>query len=61
MDGYVLAVRDIDHGLSFWNHDAGFGRLVRATVFSEADAARFEKLIGVDEPQWLAMPAPLAA
>ena len=58
-DGYVLAIRDPEHGLSFWNNDSGFGRLGEATVFSEKEAAQFDKPIANDEPEWLAMPAPL--
>lgn len=59
-DGFVLAIRNAEHGLSFWNKEAGFGRLGDATVFTEAEAARFDKPIAEDEPEWLAMPAPLA-
>jgi hypothetical protein len=58
-DGFVLTIRHPEHGLSFWNHDTGFGRLATATVFSEEDAGRFDKPIADDEPEWLAMPPPL--
>ena len=57
VDGYVLAIRDKEHGLSFWNTEAGFGRLANATVFSEDEAAQYDKPIADDEPEWLAMPA----
>jgi hypothetical protein len=57
--GFVLASRDHGHGLSFWNQDYGFGPLFNATVLSEADAAMVEVPIGNNEPEWLAMPAPL--
>jgi len=60
VDGFVLALADQEHGLSFWNNDHGFGRLGLATVFSEDEAARFDKPIAHSEPEWLAMPAPLA-
>lgn len=60
VDGYVLALRDAEHGLSFWNTGQGFGRLALATVFSEDAAARFDKPIAHDEPEWLTMPAPLS-
>ena len=59
-DGFVLATRHREHGLSFWNHETGFGRLRDATVFSEAEAAQFDIPIADDEPEWLAMPAPMA-
>ena len=59
VDGYVLAIRDPEYGLSFWNNDEGFGRLALATVFGEDDAAVFDKPIADDEPEWLTMPAPL--
>jgi hypothetical protein len=58
-DGFVLAIRHPEHGLSFWNNETGFGRLATATVFSEDEAGRFDKPIADDEPEWLAMPAPL--
>lgn len=57
--GFVLATRDADHGLSFWNTNEGFGRLARATVFTEREAADFDKPIADDEPEWLACPADL--
>jgi hypothetical protein len=60
VDGFLLALADQEHGLSFWNNDHGFGRLGLATVFSEDEAARFDKPIAHSEPEWLAMPAPLA-
>lgn len=56
--GLVLAIRDDKHGLSFWNHEYGFGRLPRATVFREDEAARFDKPIANEEPEWLALPRP---
>jgi len=46
-------------GLSFWNNEDGFGSLARATVFSETEAAKFDLPIADDQPEWLAMPAPL--
>lgn len=59
VDGFVLTTRHPEYGLSFWNNDTGFGRLRDATVFTEAEAATFDKPIAADEPEWLAMPAPL--
>lgn len=58
IDGFVLATRDREHGLSFWNHDHGFGTLATATVFTEAEAAQFDKPIADDEPEFMALPAP---
>lgn len=58
-DGFVLTTRHPEYGLSFWNNDSGFGRLRDATVFTEAEAATFNTPIADDEPEWLAMPAPL--
>lgn len=58
-DGFVLAARDSERGLSFWNKEHGFGRLMNATMFSEAEAAKFDVPIAVGQPEWLAMPAPL--
>ena len=56
-DGFVLATRDPEHGLSFWNTDDGFGRLATATVFSETEAGSFDNPVAEDEPEWLALPA----
>lgn len=58
-DGFVLATRDREYGLSFWNAEDGFGRLATATVFSEAEAARYDVPIADDQPEWLALPAAL--
>lgn len=59
VDGFVLAIRHAEHGLSFWNDSDGFDHLSRARIFSEAEAANFDMPIASDEPEWLAMPAPL--
>lgn len=59
--GFVLATRDRAHGLSFWSNADGFGALRDATVFSEDKAGVFDVPIADDEPEWLAMPAPLSA
>ncbi|WP_210358976.1 hypothetical protein [Sphingomonas beigongshangi] len=58
-DGFVLAVRDPQHGLGFWNDAASFDRLSCARVFSEAEAAHHDMPIAHDQPEWIAMPAPL--
>lgn len=59
--GFVLATRDREHGLSFWSNADGFGALFNATVFSEAEAVCFDVPIADDQPEWLALPAPLPA
>ena len=59
--GFVLASRDQDGHAVFWNNDDGFGALASATVFSEAEARAHDPVIASDEPEWLALPAPLAA
>lgn len=58
VDGFVLATRDREHGLSFWNQALGFGPLFQATIFTEREAAEFDLPIADDQPEWLAMPAP---
>jgi len=58
-DGFVLATRDAEHGLSFWTDANRFDRLARARVFSEAEAASFDLPIAATRAEWLAMPAPL--
>lgn len=55
----VLTTRDAEHGLLFWNNDAGFGDLASASLFTEGEAAAFDVPIGFDEPEWLACPAGL--
>lgn len=58
-DGFVLVIRHPEHGLSFWNDASGFDRLTLARVFSETEASSFEVPLADDQPEWLAMPAPL--
>ena len=57
--GFVLATRDRTHGLSFWSSNSGFGPLFNATVFSKAEAGTLDVPIADDQPEWLAIPAPL--
>ena len=59
--GFVLATRDDEHGLSFWNNETGFGRLADATLFSSAEARTSDKPVANDQPEWRAMPAPITA
>jgi hypothetical protein len=59
-DGYVLAVRDADHGLSFWDGQSTFGRLAAARVCSELDASNAAlPAEQVQRAEWLALPPPL--
>lgn len=59
-NGLVIATRDVEEGLLFWNSDTGFGALETATVFSETEAANADLPIADDQPEWLALPPPLA-
>lgn len=58
--GLVIAMRDDEEGLLFWNSETGFGSLQTATVFPEAEASNTDLPIASDQPEWLALPAPLA-
>lgn len=58
--GLVIGTRDAEEGLLFWNSETGFGSLETATVFSEAEASNTDLAIANDQPEWLALPAPLA-
>lgn len=57
--GFVLVTRDPKFGLSFWNGADELGALRDATLFTEAEAAVFDVPTADNEPEWLAMPAPL--
>lgn len=59
-NGLVIAMRNPEDGLLFWNSADGFGALETATVYSEAEAMSVDLPIANDQPEWLAMPAPLA-
>jgi hypothetical protein len=59
-DGFVLAHRDTEHGLSFWNDASGYGRLALARVFTEEEAGSFVLPVQGDHTEWLAMPRRLA-
>jgi hypothetical protein len=56
----VMAIRDGDEGLLFWNNASGFGALANATIFSEAEAVACDLPIAADQPEWLALPVPAA-
>ena len=57
MKRLVLAARDAEDGLTFWNNDTGFGALVSATVFGEAEAQKAILPVGADRSEWLELPA----
>ncbi|MDE8650595.1 hypothetical protein [Novosphingobium album (ex Liu et al. 2023)] len=59
-NGLVIAMRDPEEGLLFWNSADGFGALETATVYSETEASNLDLPIADDQPEWLALPAPLA-
>lgn len=59
-NGLVIAMRNPEEGLLFWNSADGFGALETATVYSEAEAANTDLPIADDQPEWLALPVPLA-
>lgn len=52
----VIAKRDNENGLDFWNNEHGFGRLADATVFSPAEAQQYDLPIADRAPEWLTMP-----
>ena len=57
----VIAMRDGEEGLLFWNSRQGFGSLDSADVFTESQALSTDLPIAVDQPEWLALPACLLA
>lgn len=57
MKRLVLAARDAEDGLTFWNNDTGFGALASATVFNEPETQKAILPVGVDRPEWLELPA----
>ncbi|MBB6125421.1 hypothetical protein [Sphingobium subterraneum] len=57
----VIAMRDPEDGLLFWNSRTGFGSLDIADVFTESQAQNTDLPIADDQPEWLALPACLPA
>ena len=57
----VIATRDPEEGLLFWNSRTGFGSLDIADVFTESQALSTDLPIADDQPEWLALPACLPA
>lgn len=52
----VIAKRDAEHGLVFWNKDIGFGPLTDAIVYSQKEARAVDLPISDDQPEWILMP-----
>ena len=52
----VLAVRDAERGLAFWNGDRRFGALADAAVFTEAEAAASDMPAADPRPEWMPLP-----
>lgn len=52
----VLAMRDDEEGLLFWNNTDGFGSLETADVFTEEQAGQMDIPIAHDQPKWIALP-----
>jgi hypothetical protein len=57
---FVIAMRDSEEGLLFWNSTQGFGALDAADIFSESQALSTNLPIANDQPEWLALPASLS-
>ena len=59
--GFVLATRDPEHGLSFWNNETGFGRLAEVPgPYSTSRAARIPRP-RCSRPCWRWMPSGIRA
>ena len=56
----VIAMRDGEEGLLFWNNNTGFGPLETADVYTESQAQGADLPIADDQPEWLALPASLS-
>jgi hypothetical protein len=57
----VIAMRDDEEGLLFWNAETGFGSLETAEVYTEQEALKTDLPIADDQPEWLALPSCLLA
>lgn len=54
---YVIATRNAEWGLSFWNDQTGFDSLRAAATFTEEQAQNYDLPIANDQPEWLELPA----
>jgi hypothetical protein len=52
----VIAMKDPEEGLLFWNAANGFGDLVSATIFTEQQAADYDLPIADAQPEWMTLP-----
>jgi len=57
----VIAMRDEEEGLLFWNDRDGFGSLESADVYTKEQALNTDLSIADDQPEWLALPSSLSA
>lgn len=57
----VIAMRDEEEGLLFWNDGHGFGSLETAQIYTEEQALKVDLPIADDQPEWLALPSCLWA
>lgn len=57
----VIAMRDAEEGLVFWNERDGFGSLGAAQVYTEEQTRSVDLPITDNQPEWLALPASLVA
>lgn len=57
----VIAMRDEEEGLLFWNEEHGFGSLDEAAVYTEELALQIDLPIADDQPEWLQLPSSLVA
>jgi len=54
---FVIAARDGEAGLLFWNNENGFAGLDQATIFSEAETRELTVPFADNRPHWLALPS----
>lgn len=57
----VIAMRDEEEGLLFWNDRYGFGTLEAADIYTEEQALKTDLPIADDQPEWLALPSRLSS
>jgi hypothetical protein len=55
--GYlVIAMKDPEEGLLFWNDIDGFGPLASARIFTEQQASDYDLPIADAQPEWMTLP-----
>lgn len=55
----VIAMRDDEEGLLFWNSADGFGSLEAADIYTEEQASKTDLPIANEQPEWLELPRSL--